>query len=483
MLINYQADTFFDEMMDRSGNPKDHYKAFNDIISVASAEELRKRHEKARFHFLKQGITFNPDEDDTEQTPPFDFVPIIIPEDKWKEVEKGLKQRVEALSHFLEDIYGEKKIIKEEVVPKELIENSAYYKEGQVKGMDLPLSHPLFLAGIDLIRDENGEYRVLEDNLRNPSGISYVYQNRQVIRKVYPELFDRYSVLPLENQFKDLQNALFSYAPDNASSSPQAVLLTTGIYNSAYYEHFFLAKQLGIELVEGSDLVVENDIVYKETTSGLERVDIIYRRIDDEDLDPEAFRSDSEVGVPGLMRAYHQGNVTILNGVGIGAADDKAIYAYVPEMIRYYLNEEPILKNVTTYFLRDSEQRDYVLKNLEKLVIKNVGSSGGDDMMIGPNASEEELTTFRQKIQENPSEYIAQPTIELSRAPALQEGEFRPRHIDLRIFAMKGKEINVLPGGLSRVALKEDNLVVNSSQGGGFKDIWIITAEGGKDDA
>ncbi|SFF72431.1 Uncharacterized conserved protein, circularly permuted ATPgrasp superfamily [Halobacillus alkaliphilus] len=483
MLINYQADTFFDEMMDQSGNPKDHYRAFNNIISKASAEDLRKRHERAQSHFLKQGITFTPDEYGTERTPPFDFVPIIIPEQKWKEIENGLKQRVEALSHFLKDIYGEKKIIKEEVVPKELIENSAYYHEKQVAGIDLPLSNHLFIAGIDLIRDENGEYRVLEDNLRNPSGISYVYQNRQVIRKVYPELFDQYRVLPLENQFKELQKALLSYVPHNASSQPQAVLLTSGVYNSAYYEHFFLAQQLGIELVEGCDLVVENDIVYKDTTSGLERVDIIYRRMDDEDLDPEAFGSDSEMGVSGLMRAYRQGNVTILNGVGIGAADDKAIYAYVPEMIRYYLNEEPILKNVTTYFLRDSEQRDYVLKNLEKLVIKNVGASGGDDMLIGPNAPEEELATFRQKIQDTPNEYIAQPTIELSRAPAFQDGEFRPRHIDLRIFAMKGKETNVLPGGLSRVALMEDNLVVNSSQGGGFKDIWVITEEGGKNDA
>ncbi|MGI8317031.1 circularly permuted type 2 ATP-grasp protein [Halobacillus mangrovi] len=481
MLINYQADSFFDEMLDQSGNPKDHYKAFHDIISEASAEELRKRHERAQFNFLKQGITFTLDEYGTERTLPFDFVPIIIPEKKWKEIEKGLKQRVEALSHFLQDIYGEKKIIKEEVVPTELIENSVYYNEEQFSGIDLPLNNHIFIAGIDLIRDENGEYRVLEDNLRNPSGISYVYQNRHVIRKVYPELFERYSVRPMENQFKELQKALFSYAPRNALSSPHAVLLTTGIYNSAYYDHVFLAKQLGIELVEGRDLVVENDFVYKETTSGLERVDIIYRRIDDDHLDPEAFSADSESGVPGLMRAYRKGNVTILNGIGIGAADDKAIYAYVPEMIRYYLNEEPILKNVTTYFLRDSEQRDYVLENLEKLVIKNVGASGGDDLLIGPNASEEELTTFRQKIKETPNEYIAQPTIELSRAPAFQEGEFRPRHIDLRMFVMKGEKINVLPGGLSRVALKEDNLVVNSSQGGGIKDVWVISAEGGKD--
>ncbi|WP_082232557.1 circularly permuted type 2 ATP-grasp protein [Halobacillus massiliensis] len=479
MLINYQAESFFDEMMDSSGNPKAPYKVFNDIISEASAEGLQKRQERAQLNFLKQGITFTLDEYGTERTLPFDFVPIIIPEKKWKEIEKGLKQRVEALSHFLKDIYSEKRIIKEEVVPKELLENSVYYNEEQVSGTHF--NDHIFIAGIDLIRDENGEYRVMEDNLRNPSGISYVYQNRHVMRQVYPELFYKYSILPLENQFKELQKDLFSHAPRNAPSQPHAVLLTTGVNNAAYYDHVFLAKQLGIELVEGRDLVVENDIVYKETTSGLERVDIIYRRFDDEHLDPEAFDSDSEVGAAGIMEAYKKGNVAILNGVGSGAADDKAIYAFVPEMIRFYLEEEPILNNVTTYFLRDSEQREYVLENLEKLVIKNVGASGGDDMLIGPNASEEEITEFRKKIKETPNQYIAQPTIELSRAPAFQEGEFRPRHIDLRIFVTKGEKTSVFPGGLSRVALKEDNLVVNSSQGGGVKDIWVINAEGGED--
>ncbi|WP_082232559.1 circularly permuted type 2 ATP-grasp protein [Halobacillus massiliensis] len=481
MLKNYQQGSFFDEMVDGSGRPKEHYESFYKLISDTPEEELREKHETAQLSFLRQGITFTVynDEGGTERTMPFDFVPIIIPEDQWKTIEKGMKQRMKALNYFLDDIYKDQEIVKDGIIPEELIRDNLYYYEKQVSGLEVPLNNHIFLAGIDLIRDEHGEYRVLEDNLRNPSGMSYVFQNRYVMRQVYPELFFQHSVQSLEIQFKELHGALLSHAPRNSIAfQPCAVLLTPGMYNSAYYDHVFLAQQMGIELVEGRDLIVKNDIVYMKTIRGLKRVDIIYRRIDDDFLDPEAFRPDSALGVSGLLRAYRKGNVAILNGIGNGVADDKAMYAYVPKMIQYYLNEDPIIKNVETYFLRDPEQLEYVIENLEKLVVKNVGASGGYDMLIGPHATEEELRVFRRKIIETPNQYIAQPTIKLSRAPAFQKGEFYPCHVDLRVFVMNGSHTHVLPGGLSRVALKKGSLVVNSSQGGGGKDTWVL-AEGG----
>ncbi|HWK23478.1 MAG TPA: circularly permuted type 2 ATP-grasp protein [Ureibacillus sp.] len=476
MFKPYDCYTFYDEMLDGE-NPKKHYIPFYKQLQKFSDEELLTKHKSAQSSFLRQGITFTVygADGDTERTMPFDFVPIIIPDDAWRKIEEGMKQRVEALNMFLHDVYHEQHILDAGIIPRALIESNPYYYQAAV-GVNIPLHNHIFLAGIDLIRDENGEYRVLEDNLRNPSGMSYVYQNRYVMRKMYPEFFKDYSIETLEKQLLLMQKALLSHRPRNLhpDSEPHAVLLTAGIYNSAYYDHVFLAKEMNIPLVEGRDLIVKENKVYLKTIRGLRQIDIIYRRIDDDFLDPLVFKKDSLLGVPGIMDAYKQGNVAILNAVGNGVADDKAIYMYVPDMIRFYLNEEPIIKNVDTYLLTDEEQKNWVLQNLDKLVIKNVGASGGYDMLIGPHSTEEEREIFRQKIEEAPYQYIAQPTIKLSRAPAFQEGRFYPCHIDLRVFVMKGKETHVLPGGLSRVALKEGSLVVNSSQGGGGKDTWVL---------
>ena len=476
MFKVYETKSYFDEMLD-GNQPKPHYVPFFEQMNALTDEQLQEKHVAAQSSFLRQGITFTVygAEGGTERTMPFDFVPIIIPEQTWSEIEAGMKQRVEALNLFLQDVYHEQKIVNSGIVPKDLIENNPYYYK-QVIGANIPLYNHIFLAGIDLIRDENGEYRVLEDNLRNPSGMSYVYQNRYVMRKVYPEFFKYYAIETLEEQIEHLKAALFSHRPHNIGEREQlsAVLLTAGIYNSAYYDHVFLAKQMNIPLVEGRDLVVQDEIVYLKTIHGLKRVDIIYRRIDDDFLDPTVFREDSMLGVAHILDAYKKGNVAILNAVGNGVADDKAMYMYVPDMIRFYLNEEPIIKNVEPYRLEDEETRNWVLERLDQLVVKNVGASGGYDMLIGPHATDEERQVFAEKILEAPHQYIAQPTIKLSRAPAYQDGRFYPCHVDLRVFVMRGDETHVLPGGLSRVALKEGSLVVNSSQGGGGKDTWIV---------
>ncbi|QKS72882.1 circularly permuted type 2 ATP-grasp protein [Paenalkalicoccus suaedae] len=478
MLKNYDPATYYDEMMQGKNSARRHYETFHRLLENFTLEELHEKHETAQLSFLRQGITFTVyhEEGGTERTMPFDLVPIIIPSDDWERIEAGIKQRVKALNLFLEDIYNEKKIVLDGVIPKELVENNQYYYEKQASGLKIPHDNHIFLAGIDLIRDNEGTYRVLEDNLRNPSGMSYVFQNRFVMRKVFPELFFEHEIRTLEHQASHLHCALLSHVPEGSESkdAPVAVLLTPGMYNSAYYDHIFLAQQMGIELVEGQDLLVKDDKVYMKTLRGLHRVDIIYRRIDDDYLDPEEFNADSELGVPGLMRAYRAGNVAICNGVGNGVADDKAMYVYVPDMIRYYLGEEPLIPNVETYFLTDPEVRKDVLSRLDELVVKNVGASGGYDMLIGPQATPELIEIFRQKILESPEQYIAQPTIQLSRAPAFQDERFYPCHVDLRVFAIGGEDIHVLPGGLSRVALKEGSLVVNSSQGGGGKDTWVL---------
>ncbi|MBM7551878.1 circularly permuted type 2 ATP-grasp protein [Thalassobacillus pellis] len=482
MLNNYQTAEYFDEMMKDTEKPKPHYERFYQMLRQFSIDNLHEKNETAQLSFLRQGITFTVYNESvgTERTMPFDFVPIIIPSHNWKKIERGMKQRVQALNHFLEDVYGDQEIIKDGIIPRDLVEQNPYYYKEQSEGLNIPHNNHIFLAGIDLIRDENGEYRVLEDNLRNPSGMSYVFQNRYVMRQVYPELFGEHSIHTLEHQLSELHQALIAHVPENSKNPlhPCAVLLTPGSYNSAYYDHVFLAQQMGIELVEGRDLIVRDDVVYMKTIRGLKRVDIIYRRIDDDFLDPDAFDPRSVLGVRGLLKAYQKGNVSILNGIGNGVADDKAMYAFVPDMIRYYLNEDPIIPNVQTYFLRNPEHQDYVLNNLDKLVVKNVGASGGYDMLIGPHADEQEIEMFRKKIIEKPSQYIAQPTIKLSRAPAFQGGRFYPCHVDLRVFVMTGSKSHVLPGGLSRVALKEGSLVVNSSQGGGGKDTWVLH-EGG----
>lgn len=479
MFNKYEVKPFFDEMLESCGKPKVHYENFYKMLHNFSADELKEKHETAQLSFLRQGITFTVYNNNVgaERTMPFDFVPIIIPPEDWETIEKGMVQRTEALNCFLQDIYHDQRIIQDGIIPIELIENNPYYYHKQVKGITLPLNNHIFLAGIDLIRDESGKYLVLEDNLRNPSGISYVFQNRYVMRQVYPEFFANHSVQTLEHQMTYLYEAIMEHAPKGVES-PRAVLLTPGMYNSAYYDHVFLAQQMGLHLVEGRDLIVVDNIVYMKTIRGLEKVDIIYRRIDDDFLDPLEFREDSTLGVEGLIEAYRLGNVAILNGIGNGIADDKAVYAYVPAMIKYYLNEEPIIDNVTTYQLENREQREWVLERLHELVIKNVGASGGYDMLIGPHATPKEIEEFKEKIIQSPHQYIAQPTIKLSRAPAYQGEEFYPCHVDLRVFVIRGEETHVFPGGLSRVALKKGSLVVNSSQGGGGKDTWVMKSGG-----
>lgn len=482
MLHNYKTSTFYDEMMEDAKQARPHYEKFHRILNEMTKEELHEKHETAQLSFLRQGITFTVyhEEGGTERTMPFDLVPIILPPDEWSRIESGIKQRVRALNYFLEDIYNGQQILKDKIIPRKLIENNQYYYKEQASGLAMPHKNHIFLAGIDLIRDNDGVYRVLEDNLRNPSGLSYVFQNRFVMRKVFPEFFFEHAIRTLEHQMLHLHEALLSHVPENASQAetPIAVLLTPGMYNSAYYDHVFLAQQMGIELVEGQDLLVKDHITYMKTMRGLQRVDIIYRRIDDDFIDPEEFRKDSELGVPGLMEASRRGNVSIVNGVGNGVADDKAVYAFVPDMIRYYLGEEPLIPNVDTYFLSDPEVRSDVLSRLHELVVKNVGASGGYDMLIGPQASEEQIELFKRKIEETPEQYIAQPTIQLSRAPAFQKERFYPCHVDLRVYAIGSDHVHVMPGGLSRVALKEGSLVVNSSQGGGGKDTWVLKEDG-----
>lgn len=475
----YDSSLFFDEMFE-GNKPKPHYRSFHHKLSLFSQEQLEEKYRQAQASFLRQGITFTVygTQDGTERTMPFDCVPIIIPQRQWTHIEAGVKQRVEALNLFLQDVYGQQNILLDGLIPRQLVENNPYFKP-MMTGLQVPIKNHIFLAGIDLIRDEKGLYHVLEDNLRNPSGISYVFENRDVMKEVYPEFFSKHTILPLDKQMCYMKKALLAHRPPSmqADREPKAVLLTAGIYNSAYYDHVFLAQHLNIKLVEGRDLVVQDMKVYMKTIYGLQQVDIIYRRIDDDFLDPAVFREDSLLGVPHLMAAYQAGHVAILNAVGNGVADDKAMYAYVPDMIRYYLQEEPILPNVKTYHLGDDKQREWVLKHMQELVIKNVSASGGYDMLIGPHASEEEIALFKQKICKNPLQYIAQPTIKLSRAPAFQNGRFYPCHVDLRVYVMKGEDCYVLPGGLSRVALEEGSLVVNSSQGGGAKDTWILKEE------
>ncbi|MCS1390288.1 circularly permuted type 2 ATP-grasp protein [Lysinibacillus boronitolerans] len=479
MMNLYDSSLFFDEMFD-GNKPKPHYRSFHHKLSFFSREQLEEKYRQAQASFLRQGITFTVygAQDGTERTMPFDCVPIIIPQTKWAMIEAGVKQRVEALNKFLQDVYGQQKIIQDGLIPRQLVENNPYFKP-TMRGLQVPIANHIFLAGIDLIRDEKGDYHVLEDNLRNPSGISYVFENRDVMKEVYPEFFSKHTIRPLDKQMAYMKKALLAHRPPSlqAEREPKAVLLTAGMYNSAYYDHVFLAQHLNIQLVEGRDLVVQDLKVYMKTIYGLQQIDIIYRRIDDDFLDPTVFREDSLLGVPHLMAAYQAGHVSILNAVGNGVADDKAMYAYVPEMIRYYLQEEPILPNVKTYHLGDDSQREWVLEHIHELVIKNVGASGGYDMLIGPHANKEEIALFKQKIIDQPYQYIAQPTIKLSRAPAFQNGRFYPCHVDLRVYVMKGEDCYVLPGGLSRVALQEGSLVVNSSQGGGAKDTWILKEE------
>ena len=471
---NYESNGFYDEMLAPSGKPRPAYRRIYEHLNALGPDELKRRHDLALEMFRNHGITFAvyPDEQGIEKVFPFDIIPRVIAADTWKHLEAGLKQRIQALNHFLEDIYTEKLILKQRAVPPETVLSSPLYMR-EVE--DLPVPHGIHchIAGIDLVRDGKGDFFVLEDNLRTPSGASYVLANRHVMKRVLPDLFAGYPVRPVEGYVHELLHLLRWLAPEGVDD-PTVVLLTPGINNSAYYEHLYLAKQMGIELVQGTDLVVDQDQVFMRTTRGLKPVHVIYRRLDDDWLDPIFGRQESLVGVAGLVSAYRAGNVVIANALGNGVADDKAVYALVPKIIRYYLDEDPILPNVETYLCALDADRHYVVEHLEEMVVKTVDGSGGYGMLIGPESTREQREDFRRRIEARPRSFIAQPVVALSVQPVFDEGKLRLAHQDLRPFVLSGPDIHVTPGGLTRVALKAGSLVVNSSQGGGSRDTWVM---------
>jgi len=464
----------YDEMLDAKGDPRRHYEAYARWLAEAGDVKVAEWQREADLLFRRVGITFNVygDTSGTERLIPFDLIPRVIPAGEWKVLERGLRQRVNALNAFLGDIYHAGEILKAGRVPAAKVHNHPQYRP-VMKGLAVPGGVYSHIAGIDLVRDGQGRYCVLEDNLRTPSGVSYMLEDRKVMMQLFPELFDSHRIAPVDHYPELLLNSLRETAPAGVSN-PTVVLLTPGPHNSAYFEHTFLAQQMGIELVEGPDLHVQDDRVWVQTTRGPQRVDVIYRRIDDDFLDPQVFRPDSVLGVPGLMQAYRAGRVTIANGVGTGVADDKSIYPYVPEMIRFYLGEEPILDNVPTWLLEKPDDLAYVLDHLPELVVKEAQGSGGYGMLIGPAATKKEVAAYRERILAAPADFIAQPTLSLSTCPTFVESGIAPRHIDLRPFVLSGREVRIVPGGLTRVALKAGSLVVNSSQGGGTKDTWVL---------
>lgn len=474
-LESYPLGGAYDEMFSAAEELHPHYEPLLEMLAELPPEEIQRRKQAADLSFLNQGITFTVygREEGTERIFPYDLLPRIITSEEWERVERGLTQRITALNLFLKDIYNEGRILKDNVVPRELVYSCPQFRR-QMTGLQVPRNVYVAICGTDLIRMENGDFVVLEDNLRVPSGVSYMLTNRRVMKRIFPHLFRNYNVRPIENYTQQLLSTLRSLAPEGRPE-PNLVLLSPGVFNSAYFEHAYLARQMGIELVEGRDLVVHDNVCYMRTTSGLRRVDVIYRRVDDDFIDPLAFRPDSILGVAGLFNAYRAGNVTLANAFGTGVADDKALYAFVPEIIRYYLSEEPVLKNVETFLCYREKEREYVLQNLDKLVVKAVGESGGYGMLIGPHASTAEREAFAEKIRANPRNYIAQPTISFSRAPCLIGGQLEPRHVDLRPYVLYGDKVTIVPGGLTRVALTRGSLVVNSSQGGGSKDTWVLS--------
>lgn len=478
LFSHYELTAAYDELFNTKNNPRHHYQPLYDRLLQLPANELKRRQQSADLAFLQQGITFTvySENEGTERIFPYDLIPRIVTHQEWLPIEKGLKQRIAALNLFLEDIYHDGKIIQDGVIPAEMVYSSKHYRR-EMRELKVPGGVYIAITGTDLVRVDDGRFLVLEDNLRVPSGVSYMLANRQVMKNVFPSQFRNYGIRSVTQYGQLLLNTLRDLAPRKKKTN--VVLLTPGVYNSAYFEHTFLARQMGVQLVEGRDLLVHNNLVYMRTTSGLERVDVIYRRVDDDFIDPVVFRPDSQLGVPGLFNAYRAGNVTLANAIGTGVADDKAVYAYVPAIIRYYLNEDPILHNVETFLLTDEKQRKHVLANINKLVVKAVGESGGYDMLIGPHSTVAEQEAFKKRIEANPRNYIAQPTLSLSCAPSFVDGRIEPRHIDLRPFILYGNEINIVPGGLTRVALKRGSLVVNSSQGGGSKDTWVLVEQGG----
>jgi uncharacterized circularly permuted ATP-grasp superfamily protein len=477
LMQSYDPGEFFDEMFEAPGKVRPHYAQLAERLAGLDHESLARKRLLAEHSYLNQGITFTvySGDEGTERIFPFDLIPRIIPAKEWALIERGLVQRLTALNLFLEDIYHDARILKEGVIPRELILSAKHYRP-EMEGFDVPGGVYIHVCGTDLIRDQEGRYLVLEDNGRCPSGVSYVLENRQAMKRVFPNLFARYAVRPVDRYAQDLLAALRHVAP-GGNPDPTVAVLTPGIYNSAYFEHSFLARAMGIEIVTGGDLVVRDQRVFMKTTKGLRQVDVIYRRIDDDFLDPEVFRSDSVLGVPGIFDAYRSGNVTLANAVGTGVADDKATFYYVPKMIDFYLKEDPILPNVETYLSSDETDRQFILENLEKLVVKSANESGGYGMLVGPHASRAEIEKFRQAILADPRSYIAQPTISLSRSPSYCDGAIEGRHIDLRPYVLSGEKFSIIPGGLTRVALRKGSLVVNSSQGGGSKDTWVLDRE------
>jgi uncharacterized circularly permuted ATP-grasp superfamily protein len=422
-----------------------------------------------------QGITFTVygREEGTERIFPYDLIPRLVTGEEWDVIERGLTQRITALNLFLHDVYHDGKVLAQGVIPREIVYSCQHFRR-QMRGLQVPRNVYVAIAGTDLLRLKTGEYVVLEDNLRVPSGVSYMLTNRRIMKRTLPHLFHSYGVRPIEHYTQALLSTLRSIAPEGRPE-PSIVLLTPGVYNSAYFEHTYLARQMGIELVEGRDLVIHDNVVYMRTTGGLKRLDVIYRRVDDDFIDPLAFRTDSILGAAGLFNAYRAGNLTLANAFGTGVADDKALYAYVPAIIRYYLGEDPIINNVETYLMTEKSQRQHTLANLDKLVVKAVGESGGYGMLIGPHSSVADREEFRRRIEANPRNYIAQPTLDFSRSPCLlEDGSIEPRHVDLRPYILFGDKVTIVPGGLTRVALRKGSLVVNSSQGGGSKDTWVL---------
>ena len=475
---SYQTEGFYDEMFDAGGRPRAAAQALAKRIESLKDGELQRRQKAADLTLLNMGITFNVygHEAGTEKIWPFDVVPRIVEASEWNRIERGLVQRIHALNLFINDIYHERRIIRDRVIPEHVILSGKCLRE-QCQGLTPPNGIWCHITGTDLVRDGDGQVYVLEDNMRCPSGVSYVLENREVMKRTFPQVFQGLRILPVEDYPERLLETLQHLAPPGAGDEPTVAVLSPGPYNSAYFEHSFLAQQMGVELVQGSDLVVKGDCVFMRTTKGLDRVDVIYRRIDDDFLDPRVFRKDSMLGVPGLMDAYRKGNVSLANAPGTGIADDKVVYAYVPQIIKYYLGEEAILPNVPTYVCWDEKQRSHVLSNLDKLVVKPANESGGYGLLMGPQASQSDRDKCAEQIEANPRNWIAQPMLALSRVPTLVDDHFEGRHVDLRPYILYGKEIYVLPGGLTRVALKKGSLVVNSSQGGGSKDTWVL-AEG-----
>jgi uncharacterized circularly permuted ATP-grasp superfamily protein len=474
LFDQYETEGFYDEMFEANGKVRPHCSKLLARFKEMDAAAFDRKRAMAESSYLNQGITFTVYRGDegTERIMPFDLVPRIIPATEWSHLERGLEQRLRALNLFLHDIYHDQRIVKEGVVPLEIIRTAKNYRP-ELVGLDVPHGIYIHVCGSDLIRGADGRYMVLEDNGRCPSGVSYMLENRQAMKRVFPKLFSRYGVRPVDRYPQELLAALRHVAP-GGNPDPTVVVLTPGIYNSAYFEHSFLARAMGIEIVTSQDLVVKDSRVFMKTTKGLKQVDVIYRRIDDDFLDPTVFRKDSVLGVPGIVNAYREGRVNLANALGTGVADDKVTYYYVPAMIKFYLGEEAILPNVETFLTAVDSDRKYILENLENLVVKAANESGGYGMLIGPHASKAEIEKFRDAIQADPRGYIAQPVISLSRSPCRVDGAFEGRHVDLRPYILMGEKTTIIPGGLTRVAMRKGSLVVNSSQGGGTKDTWVL---------